>query len=308
MLGRALCEELSAEYEVVGLDVFRLHAPCSMLHAFIQCDITDREKTIAEVASVKPDIVIHTAAYTDVDGCEQNPEKARRVNARGTETIALACQNCGAPLCYISTDFVFDGEKKSAYVEADKPNPVNVYGKSKLDGETFVQSILKDFIIVRSSWLFGKGGKNFVDTFLDKAKAEKRLKVVNDQFGCPTYAPDLARAIKALLSALSFELSADIYHITNSGSCCWYEFAQAVKEIANLWYGISKSRTTENRRKLSPKAIFLDIDIAPVSTEQYHSPARRPKLSILNNSKFEKLTGKQLPHWQNALKKYLTLL
>ena len=150
MLGRALCQEFSDKYEIVGLDIVEFKAQGSKLKGFIECDITDitdREKTIANIVSAKPNIVIHTAAYTDVDGCEENPEKAHRINALGTETVALACQKCDASLYYISTDFVFDGKKKSTYTESDSPNPINIYGKSNLDGERFVQSISKRFII-----------------------------------------------------------------------------------------------------------------------------------------------------------------
>lgn len=285
MLGRALCQELADKHEVVGMDIVKLKAQGSKLKGFIECDITDREKTIAKIVSVKPDLVIHTAAYTDVDGCERDPKKAHRVNAQGTETVALASQSCSAFLWYISTDFIFDGEKKSAYTEQDAANPINIYGHSKLEGEKYVQSILRRFIIVRSSWLFGKGGRNFVDSFLKKAQSEKEIKIVNDQFGSPTYAKDLAQAIKILLSDSSFELSADfcdIYHITNSGSCSWYEFAQAVKEIANL-----------------------DTDILPISTEQYHSPAKRPKMSILQNRRYQEDIGEKLKHWKEALREYL---
>lgn len=282
MLGRALCEQLSGKYEVAGLDIIKPTANGQRPTTFVGCDITDREKTIDAIASAKPNMVIHTAAYTDVDDCEENPEKAHRVNARGSETVALACQRCGALLCYISTDFVFDGEKKSAYTESDSPKPINAYGKSKLDGEKFVQSILKDFIIVRSSWLFGKGGRNFVDTLLNKAKSEKRIEVVDDQFGSPTYTRDLARAISRLVG--STERLSGIYHITNSGSCCWYEFAKEILKVKGV------------------KEAVLE----PAASEEVNRPARRPKMSILDNSKFEKLYGGQLPNWQDALKEYLS--
>ena len=280
MLGRALCQELSSKYEVTGMDIVKLEAQSSKLKGFIECDITDREKTIAEIISIKPDIVIHAAAYTDVDGCERNYEKAHRVNALGTETVALACHNCSALLWYISTDFVFDGEKKSAYTESDRPNPINIYDQSKLEGEKYVQSILKDFLVLRSSWLFGRGGRNFVDILLEKTKDEKRIEVVNDQFGSPTYAKDLARAIGKLIDL--GKRAGGIYHITNSGSCSWYEFALSIKDLAKL-----------------------DTNIVPISSEQYRSPARRPKMSILENRRYQKVSGEKLRHWKEALKEYL---
>lgn len=281
MLGRALCQELSDKYEVVGLDIATIHDSPFTIHKFMQCDITDRKKTIAAIDSIKPDMVIHAAAYTDVDGCERNSEKAHRVNALGTETIALACHKCSASLCYISTDFVFDGEKKTPYTEEDAPKPINSYGKSKFAGEKVVQSILEDFIIIRSSWLFGKGGRNFVDMLLKQAQNEKRLEVVNDQFGSPTCTKDFAQTLGRLVG-LSDRLSG-IYHITNSSSCSRYEFALAIKEIANL-----------------------DANIIPVSTERYRSPTRRPKMSILENRRYQELTGgAKLRHWKEALEEYL---
>jgi len=281
MLGRALCQELSGRYEVIGIDIVKLTTKDQRPTTFIECDITDGEETIANIASVKPDTVIHTAACTDVDGCEQNPEKAHRVNALGTETIALACRKCGAFLYYISTDFVFDGEKESAYVEKDLPNPVNIYGKSKFDGEKFVQSLLKDFIIVRSSWLFGKGGRNFVDTLLNKAKSERRIKVVDDQFGSPTYTRDLGRAINRLIG--STERLSGIYHITNSGSCSWHEFAKEILKVR----GVS------------------GVVLEPATSGDINRPARRPKMSILENQRYQELTGEKLRPWQDALKEYL---
>ena len=281
MLGRALCEELADKHEVVGLDVVKLKAQSSKLKGFVDCDITDREKTIAEIASRRPDIIIHAAAYTDVDSCEQDPEEAHRVNAYGTETIALACQSCQAFLCYISTDFVFDGKKKTAYIEEDQPNPINIYGKSKLEGEKYVQSILKKFIIVRSSWLFGKGGRNFVDIFLKRVQSEKRLEVVNDQFGSPTCVKDLARAINRLIG--STERLSDIYHITNSGSCSWYEFAKEILRVKGV------------------KKVVLE----PATSERINRPARRPKMSILENRRYQEDTGEKLRHWEEALREYL---
>ncbi len=284
MLGRALCQEFSDKYEIVGLDIVEFKVQGSKLKGFIECDITDitdREKTIANIVSAKPNIVIHTAAYTDVDGCEENPEKAHRINALGTETVALACRKCGAFLYYISTDFVFYGEKESAYVEKDLPNSVNIYGKSKLDGEKFVQSILKKIVIVRSSWLFGKGGRNFVDTLLNKAKSEKRIEVVNDQFGSPTYTRDLTQAINRLIG--STEHLSSIYHITNSGSCSWYEFAKEILKVKGV------------------KGVVLE----PATSEEVNRPARRPKMSILENQRYQELTGEKLRPWQDALGEYL---
>ncbi|GAI07647.1 unnamed protein product, partial [marine sediment metagenome] len=168
MLGRDLVEALSKENEVVGLDVkkpgFRLQAA-----GFIKADITNKEEIIKVIRDEKPEIVIHAAAYTDVDGCEQNENLAYRVNGTGTQNVVLACKECKAIIAYISTDFVFDGEKKEPYLESDKPNPLSVYGKSKLEGERHVSSLLDRYFIIRTSWLFGKHGKNFVNTILKLA-------------------------------------------------------------------------------------------------------------------------------------------
>ena len=276
MLGRVLCEELADKHEVVGLDVRR-----NQKYSFIEADITQRDETIEKIVRQRPDLAIHTAAYTDVDGCELDEEKAHKVNALGTETIALACQSCQVFLCYISTDFVFDGEKKTAYIEEDQPNPINIYGKSKLEGEKYVQSILKKFIIVRSSWLFGKGGRNFVDIFLKRVQSEKRLEVVNDQFGSPTCVKDLARAINRLIG--STERLSDIYHITNSGSCSWYEFAKEILRVKGV------------------KKVVLE----PATSERINRPARRPKMSILENRRYQEDTGEKLRHWEEALREYL---
>jgi dTDP-4-dehydrorhamnose reductase len=278
MLGGAFYRELSDRYDIVGLDVHE-NEQCGS--DFVEADITQKEETIEKISSRKPDLIIHTAAYTDVDGCENNEELAHKVNATGTQNIALAAKECKAFLYYISTDFVFDGEKDKKYIEADTPNPINKYGHSKLEGEGYVQSILKKgFIIVRSSWLFGRGGRNFVDTFLQKAHNEKEIKVVNDQFGSPTYTEDLAAGIAKLIP-LTKGING-IYHITNSGSCSWYDFALAIKEMAGL-----------------------DTEVMPIASEQYSSPTKRPKMSILENKRFRECTGETLRHWKEALKEYL---
>lgn len=281
MLGQDLCRVLADVYEVIGLDVKA--APISdgrwQLADFVKVDITNRNETIKEIIGIKPAVVIHVAAYTDVDGCELDPDRAREANATGTQNVALACRDCDIPIFYLSTDFVFDGNKEAPYTESDRPNPFNTYGRSKLDGERYVGSLLDKFLIIRTSWLFGRGGKNFVDAIVDKAKREKVLKVVNDQFGSPTYTRDLAKAISKLISLLQY----GIYHITNSGSCSWYEFAVRILEYSNV----------EN------------VDVMPVTSDELDCPARRPKMSILDNSRYIKLTGERLRPWEEALKEYL---
>ncbi len=288
MLGIDLCQELSGKYELYGTDV--VHRTSYIVHRFTKADITDKESVVEIVKKIKPDVVIHTAAWTDVDGCELNKKKTYRVNVEGTKNIALACKICGATLIYISTDFVFDGKRKSAYKETDRPKPISAYGESKLKGEEAVKNELKKYFILRTSWLYGKHGKNFVDTILAEAKSPsaKALKVVNDQVGSPTYTRDLARAIRTLLDKVIGHRSWVIgrgygtYHISNSGSVSWFEYT---KEILRL----AKSGTK----------------VVPISSEELARPARRPAMSVLDNSKFMKFTGYRMRDWKSALKEYL---
>ncbi|MFC1632037.1 dTDP-4-dehydrorhamnose reductase [Candidatus Omnitrophota bacterium] len=279
MLGLALCRELSGKHEVTGMDLKQLLAFSSQLSAFVQCDITDKQKTISIITEAHPDLVIHCAAYTDVDGCESDSARADQVNAQGTENVVLAAQDAGAVVYYLGSDYVFDGEKKTAYLESDRTNPINSYGQSKLAGERYIQSNLNKYVIIRSSWLFGPGGGNFVESIINQAQQQRNLKVVNDQFGSPTYTQDLAQGITRLIAQDA--AAAGIYHITNSGNCSWYQLAQAIKE-----------------------SLGLRIEIAPVSSEQYLRPARRPRMSILENMRFRQTCGELRP-WPEALKEYL---
>jgi dTDP-4-dehydrorhamnose reductase len=275
MLGKALMESLKANgIQAIGIDI---------KSAENSLDITDYEKTKVFIGDIKPDTVIHTAAFTDVDMCEESPEKAYAVNARGAENITRAVKDLKAFLIYISTDYVFDGKNNTPYTEEDTPNPISVYGKTKLEGENFIRNALSDYLIIRTSWLFGKGGKNFVDTIINKAQTTKTLKVVNDQTGSPTYAFDLAEAIRTLLVANRNLQFTAVLNITNQGACTWYEFA---KEIIKL-KGIK------------------GVDIVPIQSSESSRPAKRPGMSILDCSKYKKLINKPLPLWQNALERYL---
>ncbi|HUW23671.1 MAG TPA: dTDP-4-dehydrorhamnose reductase, partial [bacterium] len=227
----------------------------------------------------------HSAAYTDVDGCETNRDLAFRVNALGTRNIALACQRFDTELLYISTDFVFNGEKGEPYLEFDRPDPQSIYAKSKYWGELYIKSLLSRFYIVRSSWLFGKNGKNFVTTILKLAKQKKEIEVVNDQIGSPTYTKDLARAIAQLIGTERKDSTTraslyGIWHITNSGQCSWYEFAREILQDS-------------------------DVRVKPITSEELNRPARRPKFSILENSIWKLQGWKSLRHWKEALKDYL---
>jgi len=278
MLGVDLWQELEQNYDVFGVDLTPNSQPPTP--NFYSVDITEMDSVISTVGKIKPDVVIHVAAYTDVDGCERDAQKAYRVNSDGAKNIALACRDNDAVLVYISTDFVFDGKSKTPYKETDETGPLSVYGDSKLKGEEAVQDILKKYYILRTSWLYGKYGKNFVDTILAKAKAEKALKVVDDQVGSPTYTKDLARAIHALLD---MGKGYGTYHVSNSGSVSWYDYAREILRLAG-----SKTK------------------VIPISSEELARPAKRPAMSILDNSKFIEFTGYGMRNWKDALKEYLS--
>jgi len=277
MLGVDLSQELYHDYKVFGADILR-RASFGVC-GFYKLDITKKHNVSALIKNLNPDVVIHAAAWTDVDGCELDPKRAYRINSEGTKNVAHACKSIGATLIYISTDFVFDGRRKTPYKEADKTNPLNIYADSKLKGELAIKRILKKYLILRTGWLYGKHGKNFVDTIIAKAKKEKILKVVDDQVGSPTYTKDLAEAIRVLLKK---SIDRGIYHVSNSGSVSWYDYA---KDILKL----SKSQTI----------------VAPISSKELDRPAKRPKMSVLDNAKFIKLTGHKMRNWQEALKDYV---
>lgn len=295
MLGADLSQELYHDYKVFGADIIRRasFATCG----FYKLDVTKKQNVSAVIKNLNPDIVIHTAAWTDVDGCEFDEKKARRINADGAKNVACACKAIGAVLIHISTDFVFDGRRKGPYKEADRTNPLSVYADSKLKGELAVKKNLKKYFILRTGWLYGKYGKNFVDTILKNARKGQALRVVDDQVGSPTYTKDLAKAIHVLIDRVQGPGSHGhkvtmppghkvtcygIYHISNSGAVSWFDYA---KEILKL----TKSHTK----------------VLPVSSEELNRPARRPKMSVLDNSKFIEFTGYRMRSWQEALKAYV---
>lgn len=267
MLGRALTKELSPEYQPIGIDIE-------------DADITDGNQIKEEIFNIHPEIVIHTAGYTAVDNCEKNKELTHRVNTIGTKNIANACRLIQAKLIYISTDFVFDGTKNHPYTEEDVPKPINIYGKSKLDGERQIQAIYPNHLIIRTSWLYGPHGRNFVDNILQLAGKQNEIKVVNDQSGSPTYTIDLAKAINILIKKKPL----GIVNVTNSGTCTWYEFAEEILKL------------TGNSSKLSP-----------INSNQSNRLAKRPHNSVLNTQKFQNITGTKLRTWQEALKEYLNI-
>ncbi|MDD4955585.1 MAG: dTDP-4-dehydrorhamnose reductase, partial [Candidatus Omnitrophica bacterium] len=234
-----------------------------------------------KITGVEFDAVVHCAAYTDVDGAEKNAKEAFLINEEGTRNLTEAI-NKDCLFIYISTDYVFDGNKKTAYTEKDAVNPLNVYGKSKLAGEKIVSGLNK-YIIVRTSWLFGPNGKNFVSTISNAAREKETIEVVCDQTGSPTYAIDLAKAISDVIE-IYFKRSVDsgIYNITNSGFCSWAEFSRCIIKEAGL-----------------------NAKVKEIKSEELVRPATRPKNSMLSKEKFKALTGKELPKWQEAVKHYL---
>ncbi|MEK6715083.1 MAG: dTDP-4-dehydrorhamnose reductase, partial [Candidatus Omnitrophota bacterium] len=278
--GRALCDVFKRDYRVFGLDLEN----CNKLKNFCLCDITKFNQVKKTILAAAPDIVIHTAAYPDVDGCEKNREIAKVVNTQGAVNIAKVSQEIDAALFFISTDYVFDGKKESSYRESDRPSPLNAYGRQKLEAEEFIRRNLSKYFIIRTSWLYGKGGRNFVDTIINSANANSELKVVDDQIGGPTYVVDLAGALKALVNKIKTapKKYAGIYNITNSGKCSWYEFAKTILKIKNI-----------------------EIRITPLKSFRLTRPAKRPENSLLNNSKFNRLTHKPMRRWKKALCAYL---
>ena len=243
-------------------------------------DIGNPSQIAQQLAMHTPDCVINCAGYTNVDGCETDSANAFAANAEGVKNLALACRQFGAKLVHFSTDYVFDGTAQRPYVEDDAPNPLSVYGKSKLAGERAIQEALDDHIIIRTEWLYGRQGKHFVGTMLHLARERDELQVVHDQTGSPTCTADLALAIEALLAVTA----RGIYHVTNAGSCSWYDFARRIFAIAGS-----------------------TIRVLPISSERLARPARRPAYSVLDCSKFIRETGHILRPWEQALESYMQL-
>ena len=243
-----------------------------------EMDITDAKATMAKIQEIKPKVIFHCAAYTAVDQAEDEGKTLdEKINVEGTRNVAQAAKAVGATLVYISTDYVFDGTKKEGEYRVDDPvNPQNEYGRTKLLGEQAVQEILTDYYIIRTSWVFGQYGHNFVFTMQRLAKEHESLTVVNDQFGRPTWTRTLAEFMKYVID---HKAPTGIYHLSNDNHCSWYEFA---KEIL-------KDTT---------------VEVKPVTSEQYPQKAKRPQYSVMDLSK-AKAIGFEIPTWQEALKKML---
>lgn len=264
-LGTALSPLLAAEYEVFGFD--------------LDLDVADIDRVVQKFREIKPNVVVHAAAITNVDYCETHPEDNYRVNALGTENVAIASLDVGAEMLYVSTDYVFDGTKESPYLEFDATNPINHYGRAKLAGENSVKGLLNRYFIVRTSWLYGKGGKNFPNAILNKARETGALRVVNDQFGAPTYAPDLSQCVKALIGTEYF----GTYHATNAGVCTWYDFAVELVKHSGM----------------------KNVKVEPISSEEYPSPTRRPRYSVLENFCLKNRNVYEFRHYLDGIKDFL---
>lgn len=245
-----------------------------------EADISDCGSINRAFDRAEPNMVIHCAAYTAVDDCELQPGLAWKINAEGTRSVARACQRGGIPILYLSTDYVFDGEKPEPYVETDRPNPLNVYGKTKLAGEEAVKELAARFWIVRVSWLFGPWGRNFVRAILDQARAGQTLRVVADQVGAPTYTMDLAQKIEQIFT----RAEEGTYHVTNQGYCSWFEFAEDILHQAGLEH----------------------ILVSPIPSSALDRRARRPRNSRLANSRLDSLGLGLLPPWTQAVRSYLS--
>lgn len=258
MLGSALIAEFAAE------DPARFDLP--------EVDITKPDSVRRMLDAVRPTIVLNAAAYTDVDGCEDHEADAYAVNATGVKNLAAWCKGAGALLVHYSTDYVFDGKKQEGYAEDDPTGPTNAYGRTKLAGEKFLSASGACYLLVRTSWLYGPMGKNFVDTIIKRAAEVPELRVVNDQHGCPTYTVDLAKHTRLLMESQK----TGIHHATNEGSTTWFDFAYAIITTARL-----------------------SIPVLPMSSTALVRKAQRPMYSVLRNTK-----DAHLRPWQEALAQY----
>ena len=268
-LGYDVVKELEKRgIEAVGVDIDEM-------------DITDAESVDKVIKEANPDAVIHCAAYTAVDAAEENEDLCRKVNADGPKNIAKVCKELDIKMIQISTDYVFDGTGERPWEPDDKCGPKSVYGQTKYEGELAVQEILEKYFIVRIAWVFGINGKNFVKTMLNLAEKYDTLRVVNDQFGSPTYTYDLAKLLVDMVQTDKY----GIYHATNEGICSWYEFACAIFKEAGI-----------------------DMKVVPVTSEEYGAKANRPANSRMSKEKLTENGFEKLPTWQDALARYIPLL
>lgn len=246
-----------------------------------EMDLMDNEAIRSFIMELKPEAIIHCAAYTAVDKAEEEVDVCYQINAEAVKVIAECAKELDVKLIYISTDYVFDGTKEGEYVETDLPNPINVYGASKLKGEQYVQTLLEKFYIVRISWVFGINGNNFIKTMRRLGLERDELNIIHDQVGSPTYTADLAPLLVDMMETDKY----GIYHATNEGFCSWYEFANEI-------FRQSESQITTN----------------PITTNQYPTAAKRPLNSKMSKAKLVESGFSLLPTWSEALASYLTEL
>ncbi|MGI8487670.1 dTDP-4-dehydrorhamnose reductase [Pectobacterium sp. S5] len=265
-LGRCFQDRLPAEWEILATDSNEL-------------DITDLERVAEVVKSFQPDAIVNAAAYTTVDKAESEPEIAKSINVHGPQNLAIVATKYNVRLVHVSTDYVFDGSATEPYNEDSATNPLSVYGNTKLAGEQAVTKISPEAIIVRTAWVFSEYGNNFVKTMLRLAKERDSLSIVNDQRGCPTYAGDLAQAI---ISLLEKNVDGGVYHYCGDKEVSWYEFAEGIFKVASKKNAISCIPT-----------------LAAISGEEYPTPAKRPKYSVLSCLKINSLNI----HQSNWLKR-----
>lgn len=276
-LGYDVMRELEKrDYDAVGVDIEEM-------------DITDNKSVDKVITDANPDVVIHCAAWTAVDLAEDEDKKAKvhLVNAVGTENIAKVCKKLDCKMIYLSTDYVFDGQGTRPWKPDDEKHPLNVYGKSKYEGELAVERWLEKYFIVRIAWVFGENGKNFVRTMLNLGKTHDKITVVDDQIGSPTYTPDLAKLLVDMAESEKY----GTYHATNEGFCSWYEFACEIFKQASEF-----------------DQAYKNVSVLPVTSDKYPSKAKRPSNSRMNKDKLNENGFERLPDWQDALRRYIELI
>lgn len=245
-------------------------------------DITSKENCQLVFTKFKPNYCINAAAYTAVDKAESEPDKAQLINIIGAKNLAEVCKEFSVTLLHVSTDFVFDGSKTTPYLETDIPNPIGVYGKTKLDGEKAIQETFNNYFIIRTSWVYSQFGNNFMKTMLRLASERDSLSVVSDQIGTPTNAVDLSKALIEIIKYCHIEPVEvfGIYNFSNEGQCSWYDFAKKIFEVNNI-----------------------SINLQPIPTSAYPTPAKRPAYSVLDKSKIKRIFELEINNWEESLKK-----
>lgn len=269
-LGHDVMGELKKRgHEAVGVDIGEM-------------DITDAGCVKRVMTQTAPEAVIHCSAYTAVDRAEEEVELCRRVNAEGTKNVAEVCAGLDCKLLYLSTDYIFSGEGERPWEPGDEPDPLNVYGLTKFEGEQEIKSRMDKYFIVRISWVFGVNGNNFIKTMLRLGRENGAVRVVDDQIGSPTYTYDLAVLLVDMIETEKY----GEYHASNEGICSWYEFAKEIFAAAGM----------------------NEVEVTPVSSEEFPAKAKRPKNSRMSKEKLVKNGFNKLPSWQDAVKRYVTLI